>query len=599
MNIILDNTLYDITAFVDEHPGGSNVFKTDTDLTKKFNDAGHSSYAVSLLSNYKVKEIPPTDPRYVPSNKIEYNQTKISKLFTHEDRFNIHKIMGLVSLMNYLYLFVDFAYTGFNEHISLRTVGLMFIALTWCHLILSLSSLQFLIPRVRTGILPMIWQEARLHSIVFASRSFIIVNIIYFMGTNSFTNFLRFLIILITMKLADISTNHYSFNNERTTATLPYWTSCTPELQSRIKYFYTHAQVMATGTCLFDKIPFILYLAFPIQFAMFLMTLVRKNIISSFQYHLLYGLSLLSGYITYCMSYKVYLAILLGFVFTYLRITRSFGKYYIWTITYLANKDNVFERIIEGREFSVDEILNNFKLIMWVSIIFYFSNTMFDKRVLSETNTRVISNKKISENIHIISIKFVNRLDFKPGQYINLFVDNDKRPYTPIHYDNNIAKFCIKSYQSGTFSNRMTELYTENKVIYYKGSFGTKYYIPESDTLICNNQPVVLKNVIMFSCGTGITPFYSILTNVQPNTKYNFKLFASFRHREEAVLVNDFEKHTKLYISSEGNRMTAAECSDIVSNYGSSTIVLVCGTREYNGMIINECACKNVLSYVF
>jgi ferredoxin-NADP reductase len=145
----------------------------------------------------------------------------------------------------------------------------------------------------------------------------------------------------------------------------------------------------------------------------------------------------------------------------------------------------------------------------------------------------------------------------------------------------------------------MTELYTENKVIYYKGSFGTKYYIPESDTLICNNQPVVLKNVIMFSCGTGITPFYSILTNVQPNTKYNFKLFASFRHREEAVLVNDFEKHTKLYISSEGNRMTAAECSDIVSNYGSSTIVLVCGTREYNGMIINECAGKNVLSYVF
>ena len=43
MNIILDNTLYDIMAFVDEHPGGSSVFKTETDLTKKFNDAGHSS----------------------------------------------------------------------------------------------------------------------------------------------------------------------------------------------------------------------------------------------------------------------------------------------------------------------------------------------------------------------------------------------------------------------------------------------------------------------------------------------------------------------------------------------------------------------------
>jgi len=57
MNIIINNILYDITTFVDEHPGGNAVFKKDTNHTEDFNTVGHSSYAVSLLNNYKTKEI--------------------------------------------------------------------------------------------------------------------------------------------------------------------------------------------------------------------------------------------------------------------------------------------------------------------------------------------------------------------------------------------------------------------------------------------------------------------------------------------------------------------------------------------------------------
>ena len=117
---VMNNTIYDISTFIDEHPGGNNVFKDSKDMTEQFNDVGRSSYAVSLSGNYKLKEIYPDDPRFNANNtKLHHNQNKVSKLFTHEDKFNIHKIMGMICLINYLYLFVDFTYTGFNENISL------------------------------------------------------------------------------------------------------------------------------------------------------------------------------------------------------------------------------------------------------------------------------------------------------------------------------------------------------------------------------------------------------------------------------------------------------------------------------------------------
>ena len=327
MIIVINNTIYDISTFIDEHPGGNNVFKDSKDMTKQFNEVGHSSYAVSLLSNYKLKEICPDDPRYSANkNKIHFNQNKVSKLFTHEDKFNIHKIMGMICLINYLYLFVDFTYTGFNENISLRTVNSLFMILTWCHLILSLSSLQFLVPRTRTGIQPMIWQEFRLHSICFASRSLINANLEYFLGSTSICNLLKFIFVVLTMKAADLAPSNFSESPERTTATMPYWTSCSPLTQSRIKYFYTHAQVLATAASLFNKIPLMVYLVLPIQLASFLMTLVRKNIISSFMFHLVYGLSLLSGYICILFSYKLYVSIPLACLFIYLRIHCKLSK---------------------------------------------------------------------------------------------------------------------------------------------------------------------------------------------------------------------------------------------------------------------------------
>ena len=123
MKIIINNTIYDITTFIDEHPGGKEVFgeineNEIKDMTDKFNEVGHSSYAVSLLSNYRVAELDKSDPRY-KKNEVIFNENKINKLFTHEDKYNVHKVLGLIVLLNYAHLFYDFAYTGFIGEIRL------------------------------------------------------------------------------------------------------------------------------------------------------------------------------------------------------------------------------------------------------------------------------------------------------------------------------------------------------------------------------------------------------------------------------------------------------------------------------------------------
>jgi lipid-A-disaccharide synthase-like uncharacterized protein len=370
MHVIIHNTVYDITTFINEHPGGPEVFKNDDDeipdLTNKFNEAGHSEYAVNILGNYKVEELSEDDPRFNRSNKLEYNKTKISKLITHEDKFHIHKTMGLVSLLNYFHLLFDCFYNGAIAEITLRIVDNGFIGLTWVHTILSLSALQFLIPRTRTGILPMIWQEFRAHSIVFAVRSFLIINALYFLfekteTTSTLAIIIRLAFVLLAMKLADFSTEHLRENKkETTTATMPYWSDCPASLQSAIKYFYTHSQFMATIVCLFAETPYILAVAFPIQIASFLMTLVRKNIISAFWYHMLYGGSLFIVYLINAADPALYPIVLLGIALIYARVNLKISKYVLWSLVALIGG---FAKYAVSDDVSVDDIIQSITML--------------------------------------------------------------------------------------------------------------------------------------------------------------------------------------------------------------------------------------------
>ena len=96
----------------------------------------------------------------------------------------------------------------------------------------------------------------------------------------------------------------------------------------------------------------------------------------------------------------------------------------------------------------------------------------------------------------------------------------------------------------------------------------------------------------MFSCGTGITPFNSILTNLAKNTKYKFKLFSSFRSSTNIICTEDLPIKPTLFISNKQNKLDSKKIQNILSLFDSEdTCILVCGTIPYTEFV-KDCITK-------
>lgn len=214
----------------------------------------------------------------------------LTKLFSHSDYLHIHKILGFGCLFNY---FLRFYYK--------YKYGTMFIDsyTPLFHLGLSLSSFIFKVPILRLNTKTIIWKELQLHNIIFTSRSiFIIYHSLYFKSYNPKLFYLTKLgIISIHHYIADIISNKYQNNDKTTTRNIPYDTN-NKLLIYLNKKFYAISQIIATTTLLTtnnEDNGFLIM--FPIQLSTFLMTLVRKDIISNNTWHYFYTISLLIPYL--------------------------------------------------------------------------------------------------------------------------------------------------------------------------------------------------------------------------------------------------------------------------------------------------------------
>ena len=90
-------------------------------------------------------------------------------LFTHEDKFNAHKLLGLPCLAHFLVRTLSVPVRPFAD-MGFTASPVTLVLIIW-HLLLSISSLVFKIPKMRIKEGSRIWPEFRLHSIVFACRS--------------------------------------------------------------------------------------------------------------------------------------------------------------------------------------------------------------------------------------------------------------------------------------------------------------------------------------------------------------------------------------------------------------------------------------------
>jgi ferredoxin-NADP reductase len=612
MIITIDNKLYDITEFIKEHPGGSEVFKNGSDMTEDFNQVGHSKEAIKMLEKYLVK----TDKHNQPIINCEkeekeekeeeeekeekeeeeinldnisiyeflfykFNNSKFSKLFTHEDYLNMHKIFGFITLCNVSYSLFDLYYSGCKGVFTLRKIHFSFFILLIIQLLLSLSSLQFKIPINSNYTTISIGEEYRLHSILFVIRHFLIIVLLYFFGNNLTSHIFVTITVLLNMYFADLTSNYFKPLNDNLgfkIASLPFWSGCSDIIQSIITNIYTQAQIYVTFLLIsgHSNIEINLAAIFVIQVTAFMGTLSRKGIINNFHWHLIYLLQYLLIIIAFIgnsniISLKNYVIVFILWTF---RTKLNVNKFFLWSCVGLIT---VFTKYIQ----------NNTILIMCLFIlynIFNYFNLCFDKK--RETNHNIVEKNIIIENtkLHLINIKPKNNIEYKSGQYFNLYIDKEKRPYTPINFniENNTIDFLIKDYGNNKISEKICAL-KKGMCIHLDGPFGKNYYDKEIDSLFINETHIDKKNILMFYCGTGITPFYSILKNVNEKTKYKFKLFGSLHNKSENCFTDIKQK---LFYGD--NKLTPQKINKIISKYRSTnTIILLCGTENYNNMILN------------
>ena len=257
------------------------------------------------------------------------------KLATKEDSLHIHKALGIVSLLNFIY-----------RYYLLIMYGSMFLAtpasmlLLCIHACLSMSSLIFRISQTRHSKLPIIYPEFRMHSIVFALRS-IVCCAVHILLDRAYTVYITMGVCMLTMIAADIITRHYAataaLNTTTTMRAMPYPTHIPLEEQMKITGFYSVQQISATLFMILSAETAFSPL-FAIQIAALLMTLVRKSIITSHAWHILYSIALI---INICclitVSYaSIIMITIIAWVFINVRRRFKISKYVLWIILFVT-----------------------------------------------------------------------------------------------------------------------------------------------------------------------------------------------------------------------------------------------------------------------
>jgi len=174
----------------------------------------------------------------------------------------------------------------------------------------------FHIPKQRIKGGPMIYPEYRLHSIVFALRSVVCYYFTYY----SLPKIYNIVVCFVTMILADIFTEMYP-SGTTTMRQMPFESGVDVSKRKYIIMMQSFHQIGATlymvgneDSCFSPM--------FAIQLAALLMTLVRKSIITTNTWHIIYNISLGINIFVFCSLSIQYIAlyIVLIHLFFYWRL---------------------------------------------------------------------------------------------------------------------------------------------------------------------------------------------------------------------------------------------------------------------------------------
>lgn len=268
------------------------------------------------------------------------NPFQSHRLVTHEDGLymHMHKIVGVLGLGHFIY-----------RTFSVCKYGTMFFdssywTLVWIavHAMMHVTSFEFMLPNRRNRVYNIIWPEMRIHSLIFAYRS-VIMMIALWMAWNGYIPehyavYMRGPLVLLTMVTADAATAYYKVNHaikedETTMRSNPYPSYVSESFSRMYNIFYSTSQVFGTANLLYRDMNAIFMIIMPIQIAPFAMTLVKKGIINQAGWHFWYSLAIFANYLNAALTpnddtHMYYLFSVL--IFCVGRFGFNMKKYVLW-----------------------------------------------------------------------------------------------------------------------------------------------------------------------------------------------------------------------------------------------------------------------------
>jgi len=254
----------------------------------------------------------------------------IKKLFTHEDKFNVHKTFGLLSLLSYVYRYLymmPLTGTLGIDH------GLFSYVTLLIHTCLSCSSLVFHVLAMRIIENPLIiYEEYRIHAILFTLRGILVslFGLHMYLTPEEYRRYALPLMVCFVHILVDLVTMKHG---KKGVTAVRHEGKSTGAIRFG-KYVYSFYQFAALGGHLIvhdslSDLGFNTIIA--IQSSAFLMTLKRKNLIDWSTHAIWYTLCLVISmyYMWIAKGGIFFLHVLLAFLG---RTYFDMNKYVVWMI---------------------------------------------------------------------------------------------------------------------------------------------------------------------------------------------------------------------------------------------------------------------------
>jgi NAD(P)H-flavin reductase len=394
---------------------------------------------------------------------------------------------------------------------------------------------------------------------VFATRGAVCALLLMWCG---YSSCLRALVVLLTMCAADWVTRALTVPGDKytTTRAMPYWPGISQWRQKQHKDFYMAAQFGATVLCLVadtELLPLCTLVA--IQGAALLQTLVRKAVISTHTYHMVYTAQLLLPTVLVVATHSVQSAAGLWACasgLSMVRIRFCMDKYLMWMSMGLGTV--LWE--------------HGWGSASWLSVFVLCASVWLARNGLAESsatpsadpNTSVTYVDRISDSHARIQLRTRDRLDnIRPGQYVTVSDGDRARKYTPLAVCSgdscSLVELAVREYPGPTFSHYLCTR-AVGDVVVCDGPYGTRFYDVLTMSLCSPEQVVQLHIgdvVVLLAGGSGVVPMYSLACALTRD-KVRAMLVVADSTDATAMLVTECQTLPDVHrhVTSNGTRLT-------------------------------------------